>query len=466
MSVRTSLLLSSLLALSALTAGTTMAGSAENDVFPYKVHKTTLDNGLQVVVIPYDSPGTVAYYTVVRTGSRDEVEPGHSGFAHFFEHMMFRGTEKYSKDAYNELLKRMGADSNANTSDDRTAYYIVGPVSELATMMDMESDRFQNLKYAEDAFRTEALAVLGEYNKSVSNPFLPMYEKMRDLAYTKHTYKHTTIGFLDDVKAMPGYYDYSLNFFKRFYRPENATLLVVGDVKPQQVFDMAKKYYGGWKKGYQTPQVEAEPPQTEAKKAHIDWPNPTRPHLMIGYHAPAFSTTSADSAALDLVGQLLFSDSAPLYQELVVNKQWVDFIGGGPDFSRDPSLFTIFGRVKSEDLVPKVKETVDRYVQELATQPVDPKRLDRIKSYLRYSFALGLDTPGSAAAQVAEAIAASGDVDAINQRFAQYQTVTPADIQRVTRETLRPQNETMITLSHKDAVEKPAAGSQGGANHD
>ena len=471
MSVRTSLLLCGLLALAAVTAGTTVAGAADKgasgDVFPYKVHKTTLENGLQVVVIPYESPGTVAYYTVVRTGSRDEVEPGHSGFAHFFEHMMFRGTEKYSKDAYNDLLKRMGADSNANTSDDRTAYYIVGPVSELATMMDMESDRFQNLKYAEDAFRTEALAVLGEYNKSISNPFLPMYEKMRDLAYTKHTYKHTTIGFLDDIKAMPGYYDYSLSFFNRFYRPENATLLIVGDVQPQQVFEMAKKYYGGWKKGYQTPKVEAEPPQTQAKKAHIDWPNPTRPHFMAGYHSPAFSITSSDSAALDLVGQLLFSESAPLYQELVVDKQWVDFIGGGPDLSRDPSLFTIFARVKSEDLIPKVKETVERYVQELAAQPVDPKRLDRIKSYLRYSFALGLDTPGDVAAQVAEAIAAAGDVDAINQRFAQYQTVTPADIQRVTRETLRSQNETFVTLSHKAAApEKPAAGSQGGANHD
>jgi zinc protease len=453
-----------------LLAVSSLAGAAEKgasgDVFPFKVYKQTLDNGFKMVVIPYDSPGTVAYYTVVRTGSRDEVEPGHSGFAHFFEHMMFRGTEKYSQDAYNDLLKRMGADSNANTSDDRTAYYIIGPVSELATMMDMESDRFQNLKYAEDAFRTEALAVLGEYNKGVSNPVQPMFEKIRDLAFTKHTYKHTTIGFLEDVKAMPGYYDYSIQFLHRFYRPENATLLVVGDVKPEQVFEMAKKYYGGWKKGYQAPKVEAEPPQREQKKAHIDWPNPVRPQLMIGYHVPAFSTTSNDLSTLDLVGQLLFSESAPLYQELVVEKQWVDFIGGGPDFSRDPSLFTILTRVKSEDLVPKVKETIDRHIKLLADKPVDQQRLDRIKSHLRYAFALGLDTPGSVAAQVAEVIAATGDVDAINQRFAQYQTVKPADVQRVTRETFRPQNETIVSLSHKAAAPAAQGGSQGGANHD
>jgi zinc protease len=462
-SVRISLLLCGLLAAATVAPA---ADKASGDIFPYKVHETTLENGFKAVVIPYDSPGTVAFYLVVRTGSRDEVEPGHSGFAHFFEHMMFRGTEKYSTEEYNDLLKRMGAGSNANTSDDRTVYHIVGPASSLETMMDMESDRFQNLEYEEDAFRTEALAILGEYNKNVSNPIQPMYEKMRDLAYTKHTYKHTTMGFLEDIKAMPGYYEYSLGFFDRFYRPENTTLVVVGDVKPQQVFEMAKKHFGGWKKGYQAPKVEAEPPQTGQKKAHIDWPNPVRPHLMVGYHIPAFSTATTDSAALDLIGQLLFSESAPLYQELVVEKQWVDFIAGGPDVSRDPGLFAVYARVKSEDLVPKVKSAVDNAIQQLAAGQLDAKRMERIKSHLRYSFARGLDTPGGVAAQVAEAIAASGDVSSINQSFAQYQKVTPADVQRVVKATFRTDNETLVTLSHKAPQEKPAAGAQGGANHE
>jgi zinc protease len=454
-----------------LLAVATAAGAAETaasgDVFPFKVHKTTLDNGMRVVVIPYDSPGTVAYYTVVRTGSRDEVEPGHSGFAHFFEHMMFRGTDKYSKDEYNDVLKRLGADSNAYTSDDETVYHIVGPASELATMMDIESDRFKNLKYEEDAFRTEALAVLGEYNKNVSNPFQPLFEKIRDLAFQKHTYKHTTMGFIADIKAMPGYYDYSLKFFDRFYRPENITVVMVGDVQPQQGVDMAKKYYGDWKKGYKAPEVPVEPPQTQRQTGHIDWPNPIRPHLALAYHIPAFSATSSDSAALDLIEQLLFAESAPLFQELVVKNQWVDFISGSPSLSRDPSLFMVFSRVKSEDLIPKVKETVDRYVKQLQAQPVDPKQLDRIKSHMRYAFALGLSTPGSVANQTASAIAVAGDVDAINQRFAQYQKVTPAEIQRVAKETFQTQKETMVTLSHKAANAAPAAqGTQGGANHD
>jgi zinc protease len=435
--------------------------AASGDIFPYQVSQTILANGLKVVVIPYDSPGTVAYYLVVRTGSRDEVEAGHSGFAHFFEHMMFRGTDKYPAEKYNDLLKKMGADSNASTSDDMTVFHIVGPSSELTTLMDMESDRFKGLKYIEDAFRTESLAVLGEYNKGVSNPVQPMFEKLRDLAFEKHTYKHTTIGFVADIKAMPGYYEYSKQFFKRFYRPENVVLLVVGDVKTQQVFDLAKQYYGDWMPGYQAPAIVPEPPQKEMKKAHLDWPNPTHPYLLIGYHTPAFSTKTVDSSALNMISDLLFDDSAPLYQELVVNKQWVDFIQGGASDNRDPNLFVVLARVKSDDLMPKVKETIDRYIKELSTQPVDPKRLARTQSHERYSFALGLDTPSKVAAQVAEVISETGDVQDINRRFVQFDKVTPADVQRLARATFQPQNETEVTLSHPaGAPEKPA---QGGA---
>ena len=464
MSVRISLALLGLLAVATSVHAAEKKASqpAQGDIFPYKVHEATLENGLTINVIPYDSPGTVAYYTIVRSGSRDEVEPGHSGFAHFFEHMMFRGTEKYSQDEYNDILKRMGADSNAFTSDDQTVYYIVGPASALATMMDMESDRFKNLKYTEEGFRTEALAVLGEYNKNVSNPFQPLFEKLRDQAYQKHTYKHTTMGFLDDIKAMPGYYQYSLGFFDRFYRPENITLLIVGDVDPQKTIAMAKQHYGDWKKGYKAPAVEAEPAQTAAKKAHIDWPNPIRPHIMIGYHMPGFTTDKPDSAALDLIGQLLFSESSPLYQELVVEKQWVDFVSGGADHHRDPYLFTIVARAKSEDLVPKVKETVDRYIADLQRKPVDAGRLDRIKSHLRYAFALALDTPGAVARVAADAIAVAGDIDAYNRLYRQYPKVTAQDIQRVAREVFRNQSETVVTLSHKaQGGDKPAAGTGG-----
>jgi zinc protease len=467
---RITLLLCGLLAVAMLAvaipagaAGKTAAASGE--VFPFKVYKQTLDNGMKVVAVPYDSPGTVAYYVVMRTGSRDEVEAGHSGFAHFFEHMMFRGTDKYSKDAYNDVLKRLGADSNAFTSDDETVYHMIAPSSQLPLIMDIESDRFKHLKYSQDAFRTEALAILGEYNKSVSNPAEPLFEKVRDLAYDKHTYKHTTLGFVADIKAMPNEYDYSLKFFDRFYRPENATLLVVGDVEPQNVFTLAKQYFGDWQKGYKAADIPVEPAQKERKTASLDWPNPTHPYVMMAYHIPAYSATTTDAAALDLMEQLLFSESAPLYQDLAVKNQWVDFVQGGVSGNRDPGLFSIVARVRSDELLPKVQETIDRYLHQLQTTPVDARQLDRIKSHQRYAFALGLDTPGNVAAQAAQAIAISGDIDALNQRFAAYEKVTPADIQKAARQYFQPQNETFATLTHKAAA--PAAqGTPGGANHD
>ncbi len=461
---RIALPLCGLLALAAV-AGAAETKAASGEIFPFKIHRQTLDNGMNVLAVPYDSPGTIAYYIVIRTGSRDEVEAGHSGFAHFFEHMMFRGTEKYSKDAYTDVLKRLGADSNAFTMDDETVFHMIAPASQLPPIMDVESDRFKNLKYDQDAFRTEALAVYGEYNKSVSNPVQPMFEKLHDLAYTKHTYRHTTLGFVADIKAMPNYYDYSIQFFNRFYRPENATLLVVGDVQPENAFALAKQYFGDWKKGYKPADIPVEPPQTAKRTANLDWPNPTHPYVMMGYHIPADTATSVDSAALDLVEQLLFSESAPLYQDLVVKNQWVDFVQGGASSNRDPGLFTILARVKSDDLMPKVQDTIGRYIHDLQSKPVDTRQLDRIKSHQRYAFALGLDTPGNAAAQAAEAIALYGDIDALNQRFATYEKVTPADIQRVAAKFFQPQNETVVTLTHK-AAPAAAPAPQGGAHHD
>ncbi len=267
-----------------MTAGSTAAGAAEKeasgDVFPFKVHKQTLDNGLQMVVIPYDSPGTVAYYTVVRTGSRDEVEPGHSGFAHFFEHMMFRGTEKYSQEPTTTSSSGWAPTRTPTPPTTGRSTTSSARSSELATMMDIESDRFQNLKYTEDAFRTEALAVLGEYNKNVSNPFLPMYEKMRDLAFTKHTYKHTTIGFLDDIKAMPGL----LRLQPRLLRP----VLPAGERRRCWSWATSSRSRSSrWRRsttatGRRATRRRRWSPsrrRREAKKGHIDWPNPTRPAL-------------------------------------------------------------------------------------------------------------------------------------------------------------------------------------------
>jgi zinc protease len=429
---------------------------ASTKVFPYEVQQTTLDNGLKIMAVPFDSPGLVAYWTIVRTGSRNEVEPGKSGFAHFFEHMMFRGTDRYPREKYNAVLKELGADHNAFTSDDLTAYHVLGPASGLETIMMVEADRFRNLKYSVEDFKKEAGSVLGEYNKSASNPLLIMHEQLRDLAFTTHTYKHTTIGFLQDIKDMPNQYEYSLQFFDRYYRPENCILLVVGDVDAKKLVTLAKKHYGGWPRGSFKFEAAVEPPQTVEKRTESSWPVPTLPYLFVGYKSPAFSTENRDMPALDIISQLLFSDAAPLYQRLVVEEQEVDALSGGAPDHRDPYLFTILARVKKDDRVPYVEETITAEIRALQETPVEAARLEKVKSHLKYSFATGLDTANSVARQLAHFLALTGDPESINRLFDQYDKVTPADVQAAARTFLVPSGKTAVALYHRP--EPPASG--------
>src|SRR5207253_600743 len=142
------------------------AAGATAKAFPFATEVHTLPNGLRLVLIPYDSPGLVAYYTLMRVGSRNEPEPGRSGYAHFFEHMMFRGTKKHPAVEYNATVTRLGLDTNAYTELDQTVYHLYGPAKALPTIIDYESDRFQNLDYDEGQFKTEAGAILGEFDKA------------------------------------------------------------------------------------------------------------------------------------------------------------------------------------------------------------------------------------------------------------------------------------------------------------
>ena len=165
--------------------------AATTKAFPFPTEVHTLPNGLRVVLIPYDSPGLVAYYTLMRVGSRNEAEPGRSGYAHFFEHMMFRGTPSHSGDDYNQTVTKLGLDTNAFTSDDMTVYHLYGPSKALPTIIDYEADRFQHLDYSEEQFKTEAGAILGEYAKSASNPEQILDEKMaRDGLHQAHLPSH------------------------------------------------------------------------------------------------------------------------------------------------------------------------------------------------------------------------------------------------------------------------------------
>jgi zinc protease len=422
----------------------------ESKIFPYPIHQVTLDNGLKIVSIPFDSPGIIAYYTVVRTGSRNEVEPGKTGFAHFFEHMMFRGTEKYPADKYNEVLKSIGADNNAFTTDDWTGYHTLASSAALGAIMDIESDRFMNLKYKEDEFKTEAGAVLGEYNKNSSNPFQMLFEKMQEAAFQNHTYKHTTMGFLKDIVDMPNQYQYSLQFFDRWYRPENCVVVVVGDFKQEKLIALAKKYYGNWKHGNYTLNVPLDPPQTEEKIVNVPWKAKTLPILAIGYRGPAFSDKEIDMPSIDLLSQVVFSQTSELFRKLVIEEQLVEFVQGGQQDHRDPALFTIFSRIKDSKNIDKVRDAIYDALENAKANLVSADRLASIKSFMKYQFAMGLDNPDNIARSVSNYIQLTGDPEAVNRVYALYDKVTPEDIMMVAKKYFTPNNRTVVLLTQQE----------------
>src|SRR6266487_4384342 len=250
------------------------AQEKESRFFPYKYTIDDLENGLRLVTVPTDYPNMVALYIVVQTGSRNEVEPGKSGYAHLFEHLMFRGSENYTSEQADTILKRAGAESNASTNADRTTYYETFSKEDLDAVMKLEADRFQRLNYPEPSYKTETLAVLGEYNKNSADPTSKLDEVLHATAFTTHTYAHTTMGFLEDIKDMPNQYNYSHQFYNRFYRPEYTTIILAGDITRERTLQLTQKYFGEWKRGNYVPDIPAEPPQTGARSANVSRPAP------------------------------------------------------------------------------------------------------------------------------------------------------------------------------------------------
>jgi len=430
-----------------LTAGVGIAGnSSEEKILPYPIHQKKLDNGLNVVTVPYDSPGLAAFYILIRAGSRDELEPGKTGFAHFFEHMMFRGTDKYPKEKYSDVLKSTGASANANTSEDRTLYHMTGSADKLETMFEVESDRFQNLKYSLQDFKTEAGAVKGEYTKNSASPYNQLEEKIAETAFKTHTYAHTTMGYFKDIVDMPNQYDYSIEFFKRFYRPEYATIIVVGDVTPERVEPLSQKYFGNWQPGNFVTTVQPEPPQTETRYTHIQ-KSGFPPYLSLNYKGPAFDDHAMDMPALDVLSSVLFSEKSPLYKKLVLDEQKVRFIQGGAYDTRDPNLFSVSASlVKAEDM-QYVKDEITKTLEAAKTNKTDAQVLTDTKSHLKYNFAMSIDNPTSIAESLSHYTWLTGDPESLNRLYTLYDKVTADDLIRVANKYFVNTELTVATIS-------------------
>ncbi len=429
--------------------------------FPHPVHRRALPNGLQVLFVPYDTPGLAAYFTFFRVGSRNEVEPGRSGFAHFFEHLTFRGTRAHSGDDWELVTKSLGLDTNAFTDDDVTAYWAVGASSALPTLAELEADRFMNLAYSEDDFKIEARAVLGELLKDLASPEFKVEEASRELAFTRHTYRHTTIGYEKDVRAMPGGYRYSLDLYRRFYRPDNAFVLVVGDFDEERTFQAIDRQYGAWRGRGEAPAVEPEPPQRDGRSARFGWPTPILPRLAARWHTPGAADPDAVAAQL-VLWPLLFGAPSPLYRELVLERHLAEEIGGEYQPHRDPYVFGCELVLRSAAAEAPARTALDRAVAGVAAGHVDAALLADVKANVLSSIVMQTDTPYRTGVWLVYYTALTGDPGYLDAVMARVGKVTPEALSAFARRWLVPGNRTTVVVA-SDARAGRTGPASGGA---
>ncbi len=437
------------LLLSLPLAGMAQQQTGQRKIFPYKYAVDDLPNGLRLVTVPTDYPNLDALYIVVTAGSRNEIEPGKSGFAHFFEHMMFRGSENYTPEQREEIFKRAGAETNAYTTDDRTVYHATFSKEDLDQIMRAEADRFQRLKYTPAQFKTEAKAVKGEYDKNSANPFYKIREVLRETAFKKHTFSHTTMGYLKDIEDMPNQFDYSRQFFQRFYRPEYTTIVLVGDVTRDGALDMTKRYWGEWKRGDYKTEIPGEPAQNEARTAQIEWASPTLPHVAVAFRGPRYADDSRELAALDLFESIAFGENSEIFQRLLLKEQKVDLLDTSFGHQMDPELFTVYARVKDPSDVGYVRDQILKNFERYKAELIPQERLDATRSRMRYGFAMRMNSNSAIAAAIAPYVALERTPETLNELFETYQRVTPEDIREAARKYFREESRTIVTLATK-----------------
>ncbi|MCA9038100.1 MAG: insulinase family protein [Planctomycetaceae bacterium] len=416
------------------------------------VHEYKLANGMQLLLVPDPSAPVFTYQVWFKVGSADEkLDPRlkKTGLAHFFEHMMFRGSENFPGSAYDELINGLGADANAYTTDDYTAYHLSFVNEDLPKVIEAEADRFQRLNYGEEAFKTESGAVYGEFRKGRTSPFSVLFENLQNTAFDEHTYKHTTIGFEADVERMPTQFAYSKTFFQRFYRPENVVILVTGDFDAAATLETIEARYGGWEKGYEAPKVPVEPEQTAPRRLDVAFEGQTLPLLAVMFKGPAFDPTDRTMVAGSLIGELAFGETSPLYQKLVLDEQRVEALYASFDSSRDPGLWGVIAMVKDPADVRRVESEILATVAGLRDTPVTTERLDDARARAKYGYLSGLTTADAVAQGLVSAIALTGGVAAVDQEFATLAQVTPEDVKAAADAYLTVARSTTLTLAPK-----------------
>jgi len=435
----------------AALAASLAAQDKPEQVRPPKLNFTThtLGNGLQVILLEDHAAPVINLQVWYHVGAKDE-RAGHTGFAHLFEHLMFKGSAHVGPDEHSRIIEAAGGFDNASTYDDYTNFFETFPSNYLERVLWLEADRMGSLNVDEANFKSEREVVKEERRVRVDNqPYGLLEEDLRAAAFTVHGYHHTAIGSMvdldkatiEDVRA----------FFNTFYKPNNATLIIVGDFKSDEALGWAKKYFEGIPASAKPiPRIDkSEPAQTEERVVNKSYSNTPLPAAVIGYKIPA--RYAPDSYPLDLASNILAGgESSRLYQTLVYKEQIAVQAAGFGNFTEDPNLFWAYAIMNQGHTAEEGQKAVVAVLDELKTKPAEAREFDKAENQEISGFILGRNTDEEKAVALGAAAVIGKDPDLVNTELGHYLKLSPADVQRAAAEYFVPHRATVLLV-------KPAA---------
>jgi zinc protease len=435
----------SLVALVLLTFA--VVGFAQIKVAPLDIKERTLSNGLKVVSLRDNSSPTVAIHVLYNVGSKND-PAGRNGFAHLFEHIMFKSTKNMKAEMMDRLTEDVGGFNNASTSDDFTNYYEVVPSNYLETLIWAEADRMANLTVDEANFKSERAVVQEEYRQGVaSQPYGMFNEYIQKLSYTTHPYKRTTIGTIEDLEAAT--VKDVQDFHSTFYRPDNAYLIVVGDFDQKQFDAWTDKYFGRIAKpNTKLPVItEVEPSRSKEARFAKTAPNVPFPAVAITYLGP--KSSDADIPALRVADKILSGgESSRLYQSLVYKQQIAQEASFNLDNRAEGGLL-YFQAIASEG--KKAEELEASLLAELKLiqdKGVTETELTKAKNQLVADAVRATENNDGRAIAIERSIVYLHDPNAVNSNVPKLQAVTAADVQRVMKKYFSDTNRVVIYYSN------------------
>lgn len=405
---------------------------------------TTLPNGLQVVFLEDHSTPIVHLSVWYHVGSKNE-KAGRTGFAHLFEHLMFKGSKNVRADQHPSWITSIGGQANASTDEDATIFWQTVPAQYLPLVLWLEADRLGSLDVSEAKFLSERDVVKEERRMRVDNvPYGGLSEVIFDKAFTTHPYKHQTIGHMKDLEAAT--VDDVRGFYETFYVPNNATLTLVGDFDSAQALTLVQQYFGRIPGGKAVPRdIPREPKPTAERRFTVTQPWPL-PAVVVGY--PITYDGDPDAYPLHILAKVLSDgQSSRIYRSMVYDKQLALAAFGEAKLIEHPNLMYAVAIVAPGKTNEAVLKELTAQIDAMATTPITAEELSRAKRQFARDYILGRETIQQKALNLAHAVVIHDDVKTADGEFDLFQNVTIEDVQRVARTYFTPESRFVITIN-------------------